>query len=670
MTETDGTNWYQANQRYLMAEVALVRDHLERYAAAGDSAPDAANETEMRLAELEEAITAMPAQPALASLTQTLGLSDFEQRILVLCAGMELDGGFASLCATAHQDSKRSHPTFGLALAALPDADWSAVSTSGALRHWLLIDIGPGDAITTSPLRIDESILCYLTGVDSQDERLAGLGEPMPPAGELVPSHTKLTERLARVWVNTAGSAQFPVLQLCGGEIAGKRSVAAAVTEKLGLVLRRVPAVALPTVPGDLQKLNRLWNRESLLDSGALLLDCDEVEPGDAQRDGAVSLVLEGYHGPLFLTSRKRRAPTQRPVLTVDIEKPEQSEQREVWCKLLGDRSGELKGQIDRLVSQFDLSVPTIRAALAGALGSPEEEGGSGENEDAQSFASAIWETCRNQVRPRLDDLAKRISNKATWDELVLPAEQCKTLRQIASNVRQKGQVYERWGFSEKGDRGLGVSALFAGISGTGKTMAAEVLATDLALDLYRIDLSSVVSKYIGETEKNLARVFDAAEEGSVILLFDEADALFGKRSEIKDSHDRYANVEVSYLLQRMESYRGLAILTTNMRDSLDAAFLRRLRFIVEFPFPRADERAEIWQRTFPPQTETEGLDIAKLARLSVAGGSIRNIALGAAFLAAEAGEPVRMEHLLEAAKSDFAKVRKPFPDSEVRDWT
>ena len=193
-----------------------------------------------------------------------------------------------------------------------------------------------------------------------------------------------------------------------------------------------------------------------------------------------------------------------------------------------------------------------------------------------------------------------------------------------------------------------------------------EVLANELRLDLYRIDLSQVVSKYIGETEKNLRRVFDAAEEGGAILLFDEADALFGKRSEVKDSHDRYANIEVSYLLQRMEAYRGLAILTTNMKHALDTAFLRRLRFVVHFPFPDAAQRAEIWRRVFPPHTPTEGLDVRRLAQLNVAGGNIRNIALNAAFLAADAGESVGHPHLLLAARGEYAKLEKPLTEAEM----
>jgi SpoVK/Ycf46/Vps4 family AAA+-type ATPase len=255
------------------------------------------------------------------------------------------------------------------------------------------------------------------------------------------------------------------------------------------------------------------------------------------------------------------------------------------------------------------------------------------------------------------------------WDDLVLPDKEKNILRAIAAQVRQRVKVYEQWGFANKGQRGLGISVLFAGASGTGKTLAAEVLANELHLDLYRIDLSSVVSKYIGETEKNLRRIFDAAEQGGAILLFDEADALFGKRSEVKDSHDRYANMEVAYLLQRMEAYRGLAILTSNLKNSLDQAFLRRLRFVVQFSFPDAAQRAEIWQRVFPPDTPTAALVPHKLARLNVPGGNIRNIALNAAFLAADAEVPIQMSHILQAAQSEYSKLERPLTDSEIKGW-
>src|SRR5262249_40921451 len=198
--------------------------------------------------------------------------------------------------------------------------------------------------------------------------------------------------------------------------------------------------------------------------------------------------------------------------------------------------------------------------------------------------------------------------------------------------------VYDDWGFADQGTRGLGVTALFAGESGTGKTLAAEIIAGELGLDLYRIDLAATVSKYIGETEKNLRRLFDAAEASGAVLLFDEADALFGRRSEVRDAHDRYANLEVAYLLQRTESYRGLAILTTNLRSNVDRAFLRRLRFVVQFPFPEAAQRAEIWRRTLPPAAPLDGIDPERLAQLAASGGLIRAVALSAAFAAAEDG--------------------------------
>jgi SpoVK/Ycf46/Vps4 family AAA+-type ATPase len=265
--------------------------------------------------------------------------------------------------------------------------------------------------------------------------------------------------------------------------------------------------------------------------------------------------------------------------------------------------------------------------------------------------------------------LAHRVVPAAGWGDQILPPALLETLREIAAQARHRATVYGRWGFGTRETRGLGLSVLFAGPSGTGKTLAAEVLAGELRLDLYRVELSTVVSKYIGETEKNLDHVFRAAEAGGAMVVFDEAEAYFGQRTRTRDSHDRYANQEISYLLQRMEAYRGLAILTTNMKDALDPAFLRRLRFTVTFPFPDAVLREQIWRRIFPPATPTDGLDVVKLAQLDVSGGNIHAMALNAAFLAAAAGQPVRMEHLLRAARSEYAKLDRPLTRSEVGGW-
>ncbi len=656
-------NWLEANQRYLLAALAVMRTTLERH-STGLQGPIKTEEQQFAAQHaLEETAIAMPGPSTLDTLCKVFGLSPFERDILLLCAGMELDSRFAALCAAAQGELTKAYPTFGLALAALPEPHWSALAPDAPLRLWRLIEFAAGSVLTMNQLRIDERVLHYLAGVQHLDERLVGLVQPMQAAHELVPSHQALSERIAQAWSHVTA---LPVVQLCGDELASKQTVAAIACDSLGLRLYRMPAHTIPASPSELEALLRLWERESALSSSALLLDCDEVDATDFVHLHAVSYLAEHMKGPLIVSSREHHRFLQRPSIALDVLKPTLQEQRIAWQRALGETADQLNGRLDRLVSQFSLSTSTISAASLEVLGY------SGADKAATStdeLSSILWETCRVQARPRLEGLAQRIEPKATWEDLVLPEPQRQVLHEITAHVRQRNKVYETWGFAARSSRGLGINALFSGASGTGKTLAAEVLAHEMRLDLYHIDLSSIVSKYIGETEKNLRRVFDAAEEGGAVLLFDEADALFGKRSEVKDSHDRYANIEVSYLLQRMESYRGLAVLTTNMKSALDTAFLRRIRFIVQFPFPDAAQRAEIWRRIFPAATPTEGLDMSKLSRLNVAGGNIRNIALNAAFLAADEGEPVRMKHLLQAARSEYVKLERPLTEAEVGGW-
>ncbi len=662
-------DWLQANQQVLVAELAAVRSTLARHASdvpAGST--DAPGDPPVP--------PAMPAAvpAALDALAARFGLSRFERAIIVLCAGIELDAAFAPLCAAAQGDPQRTYPTFSLALAALPDPAWSALLPTGPLRHWQLIHVEPGRTLVYSPLRLDERILHYLTGLDFLDTRLASLVRPVPVPADLAPSQVALAQELAATWAHIAnttapdatGATAWPVPQLTGPAAGDKRAVAALACAQLGLRLFALPAAALPAASGDLELFLRLWQREALLGGAALFLDGDDLTRGEPLRDSLLARAIETGPDLLILSTRERQGPWARPVLTFDVCRPAASERRQLWESVLGEQAALLNGQLDRLVAQFDLDRTTMASAWSGARG---HLAAIGQPATVDTTAAALWDVCRVQARPQLDDLAQRIDPVATWDDLVLPEVSREVLREMAMHVRQRTLVYETWGFAGKGQRGLGISALFAGLSGTGKTMAAEVLANELCLDLYRIDLSAVVSKYIGETEKNLRRVFDAADAGGAILLFDEADALFGKRSEVKDSHDRYANIEVGYLLQRIESYRGLAILTTNLKESLDDAFLRRIRFIVHFPFPDAVQRAEIWRRVWPAATPREGLDAARLASLNVAGGNIRNIALHAAFLAAEAVEPVRMYHLLRAARREYNKLERPLPEAEVRGW-
>ncbi len=676
---TANENWFDANHRYLLAALGIVRAALEQYTTTEKRDLEALEANNQQLQQqLQAAATAMPSPSAIARVCRIFALSPFERDILLLCAGIELSGEFHRLCTIANKDTQKYYPTFSLALAALPNPRWHALTPNAALRRWCLIKIGEGHTLTLSPLRIDERILHYLVGTQYLDDRLAGIIESVNFRGELVPSHQELAERITNILGHHYQANSLPVIQLCGVETASKQAIAATVCHNLNLNLCVMTAWVVPVVPGELENLIRLWTREVILSGSALLLDCQEVDTTDIPRMTAISHLIERINGVLIISSREGMGVKQRSAIRFDVNKPTSKEQNSVWQNALAELAPEVNGQVKSLVNQFNLGADTIRAACAEAAGylSQELKNDKGDKgvfsallPSPDSLSDILWDACRVQARPRLDELAQRIEPGATWEDLVLPEAQKQILIDVAAHVRQRGKVYETWGFGGKSARGLGISALFAGASGTGKTLAAEVLANTLRLDLYRIDLSSVVSKYIGETEKNLRQVFDAAEQGGVILLFDEADALFGKRSEVKDARDRYANIEVSYLLQRMESYPGLAILTTNLKSAIDTAFMRRIRFVVQFPFPDAVQRAEIWRRIFPFDTPTQNLDATQLARLSVTGGNIRNIALNAAFLAADAEEAVQMKHLLRAAQSEYAKLEKPLTEAEVGGW-
>ena len=652
--------WSEGNQRYLVLALAAVRARLEQHAARVGSGA-AQDMAACRSESPEDDGNHLTAPPALELLCSMFHLSPFERAILLLCAGVELDGTFAGLCAAAQGDPARSYPTFSLALSALDGAHWSALTPEGPLRRWRLVEIvqGAGSTLATRPLRIDERVLHFLAGIQELDERLAGLIEPVSRPPELVPSHAALAERIAAAWTCAAGG--LPVIHLCGTDETTRRAIAAVGCAGVRLNLFCLSADVIPTSATELEALARLWEREAALTSSALYVEAETVDRADVRTVTAICRLLERLNGGVLLSSSERWRPLRRALLTLEVYKPTAQEQHALWQAALGDANVHLNGHIQGLVFQFNLGPSAIHAAVREALSS---------RADGPALAAELWNAGRAQSRPRLDDLAQRIQSVATWDDIVLPEAEQRTLIEIADHVAHRATVYETWGFGAMSSRGLGISALFAGASGTGKTMAAEVLANHLRLDLYRIDLSAVVSKYIGETEKNLRRVFDAAEDGGAILFFDEADALFGKRSEVKDSHDRYANIEINYLLQRMEQYRGLAVLATNMKAALDPAFMRRIRFMVNFPFPDAAQRAQIWRRIFPPNTPTEGLDIGKLARLNITGGNIRNIALNAAFLAAAEGAPVRMSYLQRATRSEYAKIDKPLTEVGLGGWT
>jgi hypothetical protein len=672
----DLERWQESNARQLGAALAGLRQQLERHIQQQTGGPAVPSSLELptgvEVPETPEGTaTTEELSSALAILGDRLGLSAFERDVLLLCAAMELDTRIASLCARAQDDPGKPFPTFALALALFEEASWDALSPERPLRYWRLIEVNqPGaQPLTSSALRADERIVNYLKGLNYLDDRISSFIAPMeidPASAEIAPSQNAAIENILRHWQREIGAGALPIMQLVGPDPISKQLVAHHVAVKLNRILCRLPVEVLPASRPDLETFTRLWQRESRLLPLAFYLDAEEADAATVGRSGGLTRFLEHTDGFCFLAVPEASPRRERDYLTVDVGKPAAHEQQSAWA----DELGSAPEAAALLAAQFNLNLPNLRkiARLARA-----------ESESApESLAEKAWDICREMERPRLDALAQRLEPKMTWDDLVLPRAEMKLLRDIAAQVRQRNRVYGDWGFSRKMNRGFGISALFAGDSGCGKTMAAEVIANELRLNLYRIDLSAVVNKYIGETEKNLRRLFDAAEEGGSILFFDEADALFGKRSEVKDSHDRYANIEINYLLQRLESYRGLAILATNMKSALDAAFLRRLRFAVNFPFPGLADRRRLWENAFLqreiardlPGPPLGTLDYDRLARLNVPGGHIHNVALNACFLAANSPHArVTMPLVLEAARAEFLKLDRPVNEAEFR-WT
>ncbi|MGX2041064.1 ATP-binding protein [Methylocaldum sp. MU1018] len=682
---TDLAEWQQNNDAYLSAALAWLRLRLRRLAeASAPAVPSAeakrfgwwfgrrnrkppesggAQATTLEIDEAAKTMTtaeAVDPPPALPWLGRRFGLSRFEQEILLLCSAIELDTTVAGLCARAQDNPSRPYPTFALAMALFDDPAWDALSAERPLRYWRLLEINqPGATpLTVSALRADERIVNYVKGLNTLDDRLTPLLIPFDVEDDDQPlplSQQAVMDSLVHHLKFAGLSGRPSAVQLVGADPISKQWIARRALSQLGLQPLRLFVDALPAQTAELEALARLWQRESILLPIALYLDASEsgeMQPSEGQNP--LGRFVRRLHGPAIVDTREVRA--ELGTDSLEFDKPASAEQRAAWSEALSSAAGDSAAQ---LAAQFNLDVPTIRQIALTVLADHPGE--------TSTLHERLWETCLERTRPRLDKLAERIEPKARWDDLILPDEATALLREIAAQVGQRSTVYDTWGFRRKMNRGLGISALFAGESGCGKTMAAEVIANALRLNLYRIDLSAVVSKYIGETEKNLRRLFDVAERGGAILFFDEADALFGKRSEVKDSHDRYANIEINYLLQRMEAYRGLAILATNMKSALDQAFLRRLRFIVNFPFPGAAERRRIWERVFPPETPKDVLDYDRLARFNLTGGSIHNIALNAAFMAAQAKTGVSMPLIFEAARNEFRKLEKAINEADFR---
>jgi len=610
-------------------------------------------------------------------LQQLFELTPFEIDILLVCLAVEVDLRYERLYAYLHDDVTKKRPSVDLVLNLLGSSAETKIaarkhfaSQAPLLRHRLLEFVAdasqPHPPLLARSLKVDERIVQFMLGSDALDDRIqpyTALQESQADVDALLVDDD-IRCRVGQL-VRHGALGRGMLIYLRGPYGVGKQSTAAAVCTEHNM---RLLVVDLERLMSDGEasyaKALRLIQREATLQQAAVywkgfatLLHEDKKGLFTVFQEA-----LEDRPELSFLTGEKRWEPAGRlrdvPFACIELHRPTVSERSQLWSATLNSCSiADPSLDISALASKFKFTGGQIKDAAATA----ENLARFRDAEVGTMTMSDLYEACRLHSNQKLASLARKITAKYSWQDIVLPADRLEQLREICNHVKYHERVYSQWGFDRKLSLGKGLNILFAGPSGTGKTMAAEIIAGALALDLYKIDLSIVVSKYIGETEKNLSQIFTEAETSNAILFFDEADALFGKRSEVKDAHDRYANIEIGYLLQRMEEYEGVVILATNFRKNMDEAFVRRLHFTVEFPLPNEEDRQRIWQGVWPEDTPRDpSLDLDLFARrFQFTGGNIRNIALAAAFLAADDSGVVGMHHLIRATQREYQKMGK-----------
>jgi hypothetical protein len=603
--------------------------------------------------------------PQLLALFDAFGLDDVEQQILAFAISPELDGRYARVFGYLNDDLTRRRPTPSI-LAQLLEPEgrigWDVrelLAGEGPLATYQLVILDPSDPGPASEAGMIPApdLISYLL---AEPDRLPRYGPHLQviPRSQSTnvdndPSTWTLTKKLAAWREASEADKRVPIIQLIGDNTTLRWFSRVAQGDGNSIVIFDVSAIADQSVAGTLESVLSAARVAVLHHSVLLVTGLDQLEKNIRREQIETQLVtrLRSCGGRIVVHGG---APWLLPagdnVWQVERVYPSVATRAGLWRKHAGRIGLDLAGQDARMLAatvRFDETEIDATLQLCSR------------NMGTLLTLKDIQAAARRVALTSVPSMAQRVDATFSWDDIVLPEPVVALLRQIPVHVRHAGDVFEDWGYGARMPYGRGVAALFTGPSGTGKTMAAQIIARELGVELFQVDLAKAVSKYIGETEKNLGRIFDSAERASAVLLFDEADALFGKRSEVKDAHDRYANVEIAYLLQRMETYSGLAVLTTNLKQNIDNAFLRRLRFVIDFPSPDAAHREQIWQRVFPADAPLgDDVDFSFLSRrLKLTGGHIQQIALHAAFAAAEVGDAIRMDHILQATREGLTKL-------------
>jgi len=656
-------------------------------AAEPQAIAQAVSRIENEMAERRAASLQAGIYLSLSQLAQLFHLTRFEERCLIICLAPELTRKYEKLYAYLQDDATCKKPSVALMFSLLCQSRpeelvaRAVFAPSSPLSKYRLCNMNDNGADAPVPLpsrwlKLDDRITNFLLGFGQIDARLETVARLVSPQaeGNRTTRDEEVYSRVRRFvrthFAKVPSARRGLIFYFHGPSATDKQSVAEAACGDLGLPLLIADVEQMLSAQYPFEEICWLLGRESLLQPAALLLENTDgllAEPDKHQV--RLKSLLEAIRTFSQLTFIVGTRPWQPPrklheqrFVSVEFKLPDARTARQLWethlnaCEGLGNDEAEMA-----LASRFRFTASQIQEAIESAKDLADWR----EPEDGRVTMADLNRASRVLSTPKLGALARKIDARYSWDEIVLPEDQFVQLKELCNQARWRHRVYGDWGFDRKLSLGKGLNALFSGPPGTGKTMAAEVIAGELQLDLYQIDLSQVVSKYIGETEKNLHQIFGEAQASNAILFFDEADALFGKRSEIKDAHDRYANIEVGYLLQKMEEYEGIAILATNLRDHLDEAFVRRMQFIVEFPFPGEAYRRRIWEVIFPPEAPLDrDVDVGVLAReIKLAGGNIKNIALAAAFYAAADGGRIVLSHLQQAARREFQKLGRTWDE-------